>query len=195
VALSRGVFVDKDGTLVEDVPYSADPDLLRPTQGAGPALGRLHRAGYRIVVVSNQSGVARGRFPVEALDAVGERLRSLLAPHGVPLAGLYWCPHHPEGLVPRYAVTCECRKPAPGLVLRAAQDLGLDLARSWMVGDILDDVEAGHRAGCRSLLLDRGGETEWRLSPERVPDAVAGDLGEAAALILARDEARAEAVR
>jgi D-glycero-D-manno-heptose 1,7-bisphosphate phosphatase len=195
VAVTRAIFVDKDGTLVEDVPYNADSALLRLTDSAGPALARLRRAGYRIVVVSNQSGVARGRFPQDALDAVEARLRDLLASHGVALDGVYWCPHHPHGLLARYAVRCDCRKPAPGLLLRAAGDLGLDLASSWMVGDILDDVEAGHRAGCRSVLVDRGGETEWRLSPERSPDAVAPNLGEAADLILARDGVSAEALR
>ncbi|SRR5579884_143417 len=183
------VFLDKDGTLVEDVPYNVDPARIRLAPGAVEGLQLLHAAGYRLVVVSNQSGVARGYFSERALRRVARRLRELLAGAGIPLAGFYYCPHHPQGRVPRYARACICRKPAPGLIVRAAQALGLDLARSWLVGDILHDVEAGHRAGCRAILLDNGHETEWELTPRRVPDARARDLAEAARLILHLDAA------
>ena len=118
----RAVFLDKDGTLVEDVPYNVDPRLVRLSPGAAPAARRLREAGYALIVVSNQSGVARGYFKRSALRAVEERLRSLLADAGVPLTGFYDCPHHPEGVVPQYAVTCKCRKPRPGLLLRAARE-------------------------------------------------------------------------
>jgi histidinol-phosphate phosphatase family protein len=150
------VFVDKDGTLVCDVPYNVDPDRIELAPGAGDALARLAAAGYAIVVVSNQSGVARGLFAEEALAAVERRLRELLATSDVALAGFYYCPHHPAGRVSNYAVTCTCRKPEPGMILQAADDLHLDLSRSWMVGDILDDVEAGNRAGCRSSISRSG---------------------------------------
>jgi histidinol-phosphate phosphatase family protein len=179
------VFLDKDGTLVEDVPFNVDPQKIVLGPGAARGLAALHAAGYRLVVVSNQSGVARGYFAEEALGGVRRRLGELLGACGVPLAGFYYCPHHPGGAVPAYAVACGCRKPAPGLVLRAAAELGLDLARSWLVGDILDDVEAGRRAGCRTVLIDNGHETEWRRSPERRPHRVAADLDGAARLILA----------
>jgi len=155
--------------------------------GAGEGLRRLGAAGYRLVVVSNQSGVARGYFPEAALAAVEARLRALLAAEGVTLDGFYCCPHLPEGVVKQYAVGCDCRKPAPGLLLRAAQEQELDLARSWLVGDILNDVEAGRRAGCRTVLIDNGNETEWVLSPERRPHLVAAGLAEAARRILAAD--------
>lgn len=148
----------------------------------------LHELGYLLVVVSNQSGVARGYFPEAALVGVEGRLRELMAAAGVPLAGFYYCPHHPQGSVPRYALRCSCRKPEPGLLLRAARELGIELGRSWMVGDILDDVEAGRRAGCRSILVDTGGETEWVLTPARAPHGIAGDLAEAAVRIQAESE-------
>jgi histidinol-phosphate phosphatase family protein len=179
----RAVFLDKDGTLVEDVPYNVDPTLIRLMPGAAEGLRLLDAAGYRLVVVSNQSGVARGYFAEEALAAVKERLRELLEGAGVPLAGFFYCPHHPKGVVPAYAVACDCRKPAPGLIFRAARDLGLDPAQAWFVGDILDDVEAGRAAGCRTIFLDNGHETEWRLSPERTPHFKAADLAAAAAII------------
>lgn len=183
----RAVFLDKDGTLVEDVPYNVDPALVRLTPHAPEGLARLHEAGYRLIVISNQSGVARGLFPVGALAAVEGRLRSLLGGSGVPLEGFYFCPHHPEGTVAEFAVACGCRKPEPGMILRASADHGVDPGRSWFVGDILDDVEAGRRAGCRTVLIDNGNETEWRLTPDRTPDHKARDLAEAAALIASAD--------
>jgi len=107
----RAVFLDKDGTLVEDVPYNVDPDRIRLTPRAGAALSMLHRAAFRLVVVTNQSGVARGMFAEEALRLVEHHLRRLLAGEGVPLAGFYYCPHHPRGSDRRFAVACSCRKP------------------------------------------------------------------------------------
>lgn len=183
---TRAVFLDKDGTLVEDVPYNVDPRRIRLMPGAAEGLRALRDAGYRLVVISNQSGVARGFFPEIALAGVGRRVAELLAAEGVELAGFYYCPHHPAGAVARYAVACDCRKPAPGLVLRAAREHGLDLGRSWLVGDILDDVEAGRAAGCHTVLLDNGHETEWAWSPRRRPDHVAADLIGAAAIITGR---------
>jgi D-glycero-D-manno-heptose 1,7-bisphosphate phosphatase len=183
----RALFLDKDGTLIEDVPYNVDPARILLAKGAAEGLPLLHAAGFLLIVVSNQSGVARGLFAEEALEAVVDRLRHLLDDLGVPLDGFYYCPHHPSGTVPRYAVPCSCRKPEPGLVRRAAREHRVDLGRSWFVGDILDDVEAGHRAGCRTVLIDNGNETEWRRSPLRWPDLVADDLAEAARLITTVD--------
>jgi D,D-heptose 1,7-bisphosphate phosphatase len=177
------VFLDKDGTLVEDVPYNVDPGLIQLADGAEEALRMLHAAGYLLVVVTNQSGVARGLFEEAALAPVEHRLRVLLGRAGVPLAGLFYCPHHPEGSVEAYAVDCTCRKPADGLLRQAACEHGIDLARSWMIGDILHDVEAGRRAGCRTILLDVGHETEWALTPLRTPHVVARGLLEAARVV------------
>jgi D,D-heptose 1,7-bisphosphate phosphatase len=180
----RAVFLDKDGTLVVDVPYNVDPDRMVLMPGAGEALRRLSEAGYKLIVVSNQSGVARGIFAESALPAVEQRLREMLAEYGAPLADFYYCPHHPDGDVSEYAVHCDCRKPAPGMLLRAAQAHDVSLAESWMIGDILNDVEAGRRAGCRTILLDNGNETEWELRRARLPDCVVSDLRDAAERIL-----------
>ncbi len=184
----RAVFLDKDGTLIVDVPYNVSPELIQLTPGAGEGLALLQERGYRLVVVSNQPGVALGRFPESALEAVDDRLRELVAAHGTTLASFEYCPHHPEGSVAPYARTCDCRKPAPGMILAAAARHGLDLARSWLVGDILDDIEAGRRAGCRTILIDNGNETEWALSPERQFHHVAADLAGAARIIAAMDQ-------
>jgi histidinol-phosphate phosphatase family protein len=178
------VFLDKDGTLIEDVPYNVDPHKIRLTPGAADGLCLLHAAGYRLVVISNQSGVARGLFSEAALAEVKRCLGTLLRNLGVSLAGFYYCPHHPAGSVPAYRRHCLCRKPAPGMVLQAAHDLRLDLQGSWLLGDILDDVEAGRRAGCRAILIDRGSETEWRPGAFREPHHTVGDLHEAVQVIL-----------
>lgn len=185
--MRRAVFLDKDGTLIDDVPYNVDPDRIVLATGAHAGAAALHEAGYALVVVTNQSGVARGLFEEGALGAVEARLRDLL---GVPLAGFYHCPHHPEGNVVALAVECACRKPAAGMLLCAARELGLDLAASWMVGDILNDVEAGNRAGCRSVLIDNGNETEWIDSRWRRPDHVVGTMAQAAQAILYEDRAQ-----
>jgi D-glycero-D-manno-heptose 1,7-bisphosphate phosphatase len=179
------VFLDKDGTLVRDVPYNIHPDQIILEKGAANGLRRLAEAGFRFVVVSNQSGVARGYFKEEALKPVETRLRQLLEDSaGVELAGFYYCPHHPDGTVAEYAIECSCRKPQPGLLLAAANDLRIDLDEAWMIGDILNDVEAGHRAGCRTILINNGNETEWKRGPNRAPDFIVTDLERAAQIIL-----------
>lgn len=195
----RAAFIDKDGTLVENVPYNVDPAAIRLAPGAGEGLRLLASAGFKLFVVSNQSGVARGYFAIDALREVEERLRELLHAEGVAIEAFYWCPHHPEGADARYAIRCSCRKPEPGLLLRASAEHDVDLSGSWAIGDILDDVGAGRRAGCRTVLVNSGGETEWQMAPWRTPNYVAEDLADAARFILfaegrARGEARARAM-
>lgn len=191
----KAVFLDKDGTLLENVPYNVQPERMRLTRGAGRALRRLHALGYALIVVSNQPGVAHGYFEVGALRLVERRLRALLATEEVPLAGFYYCPHHPQGRVARYAVSCRCRKPAPGLLLAAAAIHEVDTHRSWMIGDILDDVEAGARARCRTVMVDAGNETEWRAGPQRSPDATVPDLPAATEYIVATERRSALPLR
>jgi D-glycero-D-manno-heptose 1,7-bisphosphate phosphatase len=161
------IFIDKDGTLIPDIPYNVDPSKIELAFGSKEALKSLNQIGYKLIVISNQSGVARGYFPESALQAVQQRLQSLLAP--IPLTGFYYCPHYPTGKNTNYALDCNCRKPKPGLLLKAAEDHQIDLANSWMIGDILNDVEAGRCAGCRTILIDNGNETEWRLTANRIP--------------------------
>lgn len=164
------VFVDKDGTLVENVPYNVDPALLRFMPGVFEALAALAAQGYALLLATNQSGLARGYFTRSQFallqGALEKRLREEA---GIELLDVLVCPHAPAD---NGAPDCLCRKPAPGMLLRAALRHRIDLSRSWMVGDTLDDVEAGHRAGCRSLLFDSGGETKWRRSPLREPEGV-----------------------
>lgn len=173
----NAVFVDKDGTLVVDVPYNADPNRVRLTENATQGLKRLRAAGFGVFVVSNQPGVGLGYFGGDALQAMYRHIRRLLREGGTDLDGFYYCPHREQD-------ACGCRKPQPGLLQAAAADYDIDLQRSWLIGDILHDVEAGRRVGCRTVLIDNGNETEWRDGPLRRPHYRAYDLSEAATCIL-----------
>jgi D-glycero-D-manno-heptose 1,7-bisphosphate phosphatase len=150
------VFLDRDGTLVEEHPYLHDPERVALLPGTTAALWRLARAGFALVLVTNQAGVARGLYREDAVDLVHCRLRELLAAGGVALDGVYYCPHHPDGLVAAYARGCACRKPAPGMLRAAARELGLDLAASYLVGNDEVDVGAARAAGAARLFVTTG---------------------------------------
>jgi len=184
----RAVFLDKDGTLIEDVPYNVNPDCIVFVPDVREVLQRLYGAGYLLVIITNQSGVARGYFDESDLIAVEERMRDFFDDIGVSLSGFYYCPHHPDGVVSEYAIVCNCRKPSPGLLLTAAQELEIDLTQSWFIGDILNDMEAGRAANCRTILIDNGNETEWELSHSRLPHHIVSGLSEAADVILALNQ-------
>jgi D-glycero-D-manno-heptose 1,7-bisphosphate phosphatase len=172
------IFIDNDGTLVPAVAGNADPQRVDLTPGVGRALRMLQDSGFVLIVITNRPG-AEGRLAASALVRLRERLEALLARHGVTLSGLYACPSAAsadasEGAWPR---------PAPWLLRSVADEHRLDLERSWVVGGVLNDVEAGRRAGCRTALIDCGSETEWLLSRWRMPDLVADNLDTAARLI------------
>lgn len=184
--LRRAVFLDRDGTINEEVHFLAHPQDLRLLPGAAQALVRLRRAGLALVVLSNQSGLARGLFSEDDLLAVQAELVRQLAGQGAVLDGFYHCPHLPEGRVERYATICDCRKPRPGLVLQAARELGLALEGSFMVGDRLRDVACGRAAGLTSILVQTGQQDGPPASPAEEPHLVALDLAAAADWILER---------
>jgi len=179
----RAVFLDKDGTLVENRPFSVVPTNVRFFPDAFAALRLLHRAGFILVIVTNQAGVAHGHFTETHLQHVRSNMQDMLCEADIPLHGFYYCPHHPEGILTPYAIPCLCRKPSPGLLMQASRDHSIDMAASWMVGDILDDVEAGRRAGCRTVLLNNGHETEWLFTETRWPNHIARTLVQAAQII------------
>lgn len=186
----EAVFLDKDGTVLVDIPFNVDPARMRLADGAHCALRVLGSTGLPLFVVSNQSGVARGLFDESALGAVRLKLREMFAECGARMEAFYYCPHHPQAFVRAYACACCCRKPEPGMLFRVAAEHGVEPAKSWMVGDILDDIEAGRRAGCTTILIDNGNETEWALSPARTPDHRVANLHDAACLIAAARPAR-----
>ncbi len=182
--MKKAIFLDKDGTLIPDIPYNVNPDLITLSETAIPALRLLKNENYLLIVISNQSGVARGYFTEKDLEPVSKKISDLLAKNDILIDGFYYCPHHEKGSVTEYSITCDCRKPLPGLILKAAKDFSANLSKSWMIGDILNDVEAGKAAGCRTVLIDNGNETEWIRNEKREPDFMAYNLLEAANLIL-----------
>jgi D,D-heptose 1,7-bisphosphate phosphatase len=155
--LRPAVFLDRDGTLIEHVHYLNDPSAVRLLPGVPEALSRLRDAGYALVVVTNQSAIARGMLTVETLDAIHDVMNRQLAAHDVALDGIYYCPEAPSRDGDRTALDHPDRKPGPGMLHRAARELGLDLSRSWMIGDMISDALAGTNAGCRGALLVRTG--------------------------------------
>lgn len=173
------MFLDKDGTLVEKVPYNADPALVRFIPRALEGLARIGATGLPIFIVTNQPGLATGQITRKAFVHLQVALeRRLLEEGGVKLGGWYICPHAPTA-------GCLCRKPSTGLLRQAALANHLDLTRSWMLGDVLDDIEAGRRVGCTTILVDVGNETVWRRSPLREPHFRCHDLGAAAEIVVA----------
>jgi len=185
--MERAVFLDRDGTINEEMGYINHLDRLVLLPGAAAAVRSINASGLKAVVVTNQSGAARGYFPVAFIDRVHEKMRRLLSEEGAFLDGIYTCPHGPQ---PREVEAgCDCRKPSPGLLLRAARDLNLDLARSYVVGDRFQDVVMARGAGARAVLVLTGygrGELEFvgPGSPVK-PDFVAADLPQAVEWILA----------
>ena len=182
----RAVFLDRDGTLNVDREYVGTPEDVELVANAAEGARMLAGAGFVLVVVSNQSGIARGFFTEREADAVDQRLAELLAAKGVTIAASYRCPHLPDSALPEFAIACDCRKPLPGLILRAAADLSLDLKRSWAIGDRARDVAAGAAAGCRTIAVD---PAPPKPAPEDFgacqPDFRARDLVDAARLVIA----------
>jgi D-glycero-D-manno-heptose 1,7-bisphosphate phosphatase len=179
----RAVFLDRDGTINEEKEYLYRAEDFVFIPGAVEGITRLKGAGYLVVVVTNQSGIGRGYYSEADLKKLHSHMEGELAKAGTCLDGYYFCPHHPDQGLGPYAVHCDCRKPLPGMLRKAARDLGIDLTSSWMVGDKLADVTAGRAAGCRSILVRTGyGAAEAGEIPAGVP--VVENLLAAAGLIL-----------
>ena len=191
----RAVFMDRDGTVAEEVGYVNHVSRVRLLPGSAQAIQRIRASGFLAVIVTNQSGVAREYFDEALIGRVHERLAELLTREGAALDGIYYCPHHPREGNPPYRRECDCRKPQPGLLTRAAAERQIDLARSYMVGDGIVDVGAGASVGATTILVLTGygrGLLEHRRSRWIVqPDHIAEDLPSAVSWILQREEARA----
>jgi D,D-heptose 1,7-bisphosphate phosphatase len=182
--MNKAVFLDKDGTLIIDIPYNADPDRITLCNDCINGLKRLQEKNYLLILITNQAGVAHGYFKEDALLLVEKKIRMMLNNYGIMLSGFYYCPHHPQGKIEPYAIDCDCRKPKSGLLLKAATELKIDLSASWMIGDILNDIEAGNSAGCKSILIDIGNETEWLMNEIRRPIVKVRNIDEAAEYII-----------
>lgn len=185
MSLRPAAFLDRDGVVNRDIGYLHRWEDFEFVPGALAAMRRLHEAGYALVIVTNQSGIARGYYTDADYLALTAQLRAAMQAAGCPPAGIYHCPHHPGGKVAAYAVDCDCRKPQPGMLLRAARELGLSLPDSFMVGDKLADVEAGRAAGVGRVFLVRSGQA-LGAGAEGQADAVFADLEACATAHLAR---------
>ena len=193
-AVNKAVFLDRDGTVNEEVGYLRDIDKLVLIPGVAGAIRRLSDAGFKIVLVTNQSGVARGYFPEALVHEAHARLDEMLKQEGARIDAVYYCPHHPTAGNSRYTVDCDCRKPRTGLLDRAARDMDINVSHSYMVGDKWSDVELGQRAGAITILVQSGfsHDDPGNKRPAHVkdPDFVAGTLREAADWILERETTR-----
>lgn len=180
--MTPAVFLDRDGTLIEERGYLDRLDLIALLPGSAEAIRLLKQGGFAVVLVTNQAGVARGRFDEAFVQEAHRFLQARLGELGAPLDGYYYCPHHPAGVVASYRQACRCRKPAPGMVEQAVQDLDLDVARSFVVGDKWLDVELAAQAGARGLLVRTGyGAVAERTPPPGIPvDAVVDTVLDAA---------------
>jgi len=183
--MNKAVFIDKDGTLIKNVSYNVNVDLIEFEPFAFEALKLLQRLGYLLVIVTNQPGIAFEYFTEKELENVHTHIRNALQQKDIFLSGFYFCPHHVSGKLQAYSIACNCRKPKPGLLLKAADDMNIDLEKSWMIGDILNDVEAGNKAGCKTILINNNNETEWQLNELRKPGFLVDNWSHAARIIAA----------
>lgn len=192
--MNKAVFLDRDGVLNEliyheesgiiDSPFTVEQLKLFPW--AGEAIKKLTEAGYKVSLVSNQPGIAKGHLSRRTFEKIRQKMKEELAKNGAFVDGEYYCLHHPEAVIESLRANCECRKPKPGLILQAARDKNIDLSQSWMVGDGLTDVKAGKSAGCKTILLGRMKCELCHLMDEEDarPDAMASNLLEAASIVL-----------
>jgi D,D-heptose 1,7-bisphosphate phosphatase len=178
----KAVFFDKDGTLTPNLPYNVNTDLIELIEDAGQAVQLLKKAGFKLFVISNQSGVARGFFEEKDLIAVWQKINELC---GVEFDGFYYCPHYRNAQISADSFECDCRKPQPGMLFRAAREHHLNLKKSWMIGDNDSDVEAGRRAGCRTILFRDNDQTKLMKNNFGQSDFTVQNLCEAAKIILA----------
>jgi D-glycero-D-manno-heptose 1,7-bisphosphate phosphatase len=174
------VFLDRDDTIIRDKGYLNDPEQVEILPGTGDAIRVLNQVGIPVIIVTNQSGIARGLLDEDTLEAIHARLLADLSIQGSRIDAIYYCPHHPEGVREEYRVSCSCRKPEPGLLHKAAKDFGLDLGRCYMVGDKPIDIETIHRVGGKGILIGSGRV----ITMNDNPDYIAQDVLDAAHWIL-----------
>jgi len=172
----RAVFLDRDGTINVEKSYLINVDEFEFIHGVPEALKKLQDAGFLLVVVTNQAGIARGYFSSEQVEKLNSYMAGLLEQYGVTLAGIYFCPHHPTCGQGEYLVDCDCRKGKPGMLLQAANELSIDLTTSFMVGDKLADIQAGQAAGCKAYLVKTGYGKDFEMRAVASGAIVAEDL-------------------
>jgi len=176
---NRAVFVDRDGTMAEDVSYCSCPEDFNLFPATARAIRLLNEHDFKVIVITNQSGIGRGYFNEETLAQIHDKMRSDLAKEGACVDAIYYCPHHPDD-------NCDCRKPKPKLVLQAAKDFNIDLRHSFLIGDLQIDIDLGKAIGCHSILI--GDSDSIRTDKNVQPDAIVADILEAVQVILKREK-------
>jgi len=180
ISLNRfqpAVFLDRDGTINQDIGYIDSPERLFIIDGAASAIKRLNSKGFRVVVITNQSGVGRGYFTKEAADSVNKKLEEILKREGAHLDGIYYCPHHPDD-------NCECRKPRIGLLEKAKNDLAIDFKKSYVIGDKGSDIEIAQSIGGKGILVLTGSGKDEKQKLDHEPSYIATDLKDAVEWII-----------
>jgi D-glycero-D-manno-heptose 1,7-bisphosphate phosphatase len=180
---NKAIFLDRDNTLIEDPGYISHPDQVKLLDGVDKSLIEFKNMGYKLIVVSNQSGVARGIVSEQALNKIHNRLKQLLAEKGAPLDKIYYCPYHPDAVIEKYRKESDLRKPNPGMLLAAAGEMDIDLNQSWMIGNNSRDVEAGLKAGCKTILINHPSHYSRHKLGEPNPDYNAVNIREAVNIV------------
>jgi D,D-heptose 1,7-bisphosphate phosphatase len=184
--MNKAIFINKDGTLIKEVPNNVNPKFVTLNEGVVEGLKLLQARGYYLILITNQEGIAYGYFKEQALLGAIYRVEELLKFKGVYLDGHMLCPHHPNGKVRKYAVDCDCRSPKPGLLINAAKKYNLDLENSWILGNLPEDIEAGNLAGCQTVLIQTETELDSEILKEDVkkPQGIFVDITKAAEFIV-----------
>jgi len=154
--MKKAFFLDRDGTLIEENQYISSPEQIEIIDGNFDAIRLMNEAGYLVIIISNQSGVARGYFKEDTVPIINSSIEKIFADKNCTIDAFYYCPHFPEGIVPEYSIICDCRKPKTGLIKQAEKDFDIDLSKSYFIGDRLTDVQCGRNAGMEGILLLTG---------------------------------------
>ncbi len=182
----KAVFLDRDGTIVEDTDHLHERNKVRFLPQVAAAIKLLNKNGFKVVVVTNQAGVARGYFTEEVVRDINDYIRQLLSQEDAFIDKIYYCPHHPEGIIPEYRRECNCRKPNPGMLRQSAEELNINLNKSFLIGDKMSDIEAGRGAGCKTILLLDNKLPGQQVKIPPASDHIATNLYEAVEWIIAQ---------
>jgi len=177
--MEKAAFLDRDGTIIEDTGYLGEISKVRFLPGANTGIKLLNDNGFKVIIITNQAGVARGYFTEETVKEINGYVQESLAREGASIDMFYYCPHHTEGVIEEYRKDCYYRKPNPGMVKKAAQDFSINLKKSFVIGDKHSDIETGRRAGCRNILLSKNNLPNEGGKTDVIPDHIAPDLHEA----------------
>jgi len=177
--MEKAIFLDRDGVIIEDAGYVGEIERVKFIPGTGKAIRLLNDNDFKVIIITNQAGVARGYFSEEAVEEINTYVQGMLAKEGALIDKIYYCPHHKEGVIEEYRKDCYFRKPSPGMIEEAVRDFHIDLRRSFLIGDKSNDIEAGRRAGCKTILLNVKNTEDNTGGTEVVSDHTAPDLYEA----------------